>query len=917
MLASDEHNFDQSGARFYCEKAQSVDPQNPAVFSLKEKLLSYDPSKVTKLILSELETRPTDVNIRVRLLRHLLQNNQVKEAFNHVNEIEQKNLSLFCGNLNWYEVVVEVLLRYQQESSQNLSWEYWILFVSALDKLVALSLDERLMNIKNSSEYVSAVFKFDQTLKIATENIKSCPDKYLIQEFLNHYKGQLCFHLATLIYKQGKKDLIEYREAFVISLPVLFTAYHTQPADLQSMWLNHTAENRRIQVQRWHREAAYRCSQAGHILLSAAKDRKSTVLEKAAQGTSGMWREQLFKRVFVTRDQHSKIKSSFFTTCEELVDVVIRLPDFNDLLKYDETAQLEYPDSLHHYIWIGLNLKLPLFKCSMFDGLQYSVKNLSICSAESLNVLDIQAFLYCAILSAQSHLEESKSMIIYNPNKLQTLPASITEHLGTINQSKWLQAAYKMYKNEYKSNFNEIRLTLIRGIEVVRCVGHHGLDVKMLIVLANTFAERAKLLTKQSEIEFNEARAELYWKTALHLLEKLKNNQAISYTPNRLFEYKSREMSPSEIAKHIDNGKLFNGTQLMKKKDYERASKLFEQLKDPYASFYQAQIYKMMADEQTNQSKENLTSEMRSQNIILLSKARDYLYLTLDRLRDPAVDKQHPLNIQLGTEIEKIERLLSRIEPDVSLNRNECDGMSDENTSSLGSMPEQIGSNYNTNQSFFNGNSPRQDNLHTSYRNDNSFIRREARPSPERLDAQIRQLTASKDAAINNILEQNKFMVESHRNLVEELSGFKDAVNALTSTVNELKTIKHSIDELKSIKQSVDELKVAVDDLQNFRNVSDVVYEMKKEIAEMRKDGKFKNNQLSEEDLYVLDEDYGADYNINTGHVANLNPSLYPNIGRLPAGSSLGYAAAPLYPGMYSMYPYPGLGLPQAGNYFS
>jgi len=85
-------------------------------------------------------------------------------------------------------------------------------------------------------------------------------------------------------------------------------------------------------------------------------------------------------------------------------------------------------------------------------------------------------------------------------------------------------------------------------------------------------------------------------------------------------------------------------------------------------------------------NKESLTSEMRSQNIILLSKARDCLYLTLDRLREPSIDKSHPLNAELGTEIEVIERMLSRIDPDNCHNRNECDGMSDENISSVGSV---------------------------------------------------------------------------------------------------------------------------------------------------------------------------------------------------------------------------------------
>lgn len=320
-------------------------------------------------------------------------------------------------------------------------------------------------------------------------------------------------------------------------------------------------------------------------------------------------------------------------SCQQLVDITIRLPELDVTVKYDETAELVHPDSLHHFIWTCLNQQFSTFRCISFSGLNYSIKHLNNCGAETINILDIESFIYCATFCAQSELEEQKQQVYYNPDKPTVLPASVTEQLGTVNQAKWLTAAYKMYKNEYSSDLGDLRSCLIRGIGVVRCTGHHGLDVKLLVALANTFSERAKNLSKHTEVEFNEARAELYWRAALPLLEKMKNNQAVSYGSNRLFEFKTKKMTPAEILLHIDEGRLFNGMQFMKKKEYEKAISLFESIQNPYASFYQALIYKTMADEQVNQNKENVTSEMRSQRVILLSKARDCFYLTLDRLR--------------------------------------------------------------------------------------------------------------------------------------------------------------------------------------------------------------------------------------------------------------------------------------------
>lgn len=912
LLASDNVNFDQSGVRYFCEKAQSIDPNNPSIFLLKEKLIlseGKDPGDVTKLLLKEVEERPRDINRRIRLLRHYLQNNQIKEAYEHVRNVDER-----VHLISWYEIAAEVLVKYQHDTIQKkLNWQFWMLLIGVLEKLVELTLDERSINIKSNSGYVNNLFNFDQSLKIAAENIQDCPDKNLVQEFLNHYRGQLCLHFITLVYKQAKQELIKYKEATQITLPLLFAAYQMQPADLQSLWISHTSETNKRLVKRWNREASFRCSQTGHMLLSVSKDRKSTVLERAAQCSSGLWREQLLKRIFITRDHQSKIKSSYFATCNQLVELAIRLPEINELVKYDDAAQLVYPDSLHHYIWIGLNRTLPSFKCTVFDGLPYSIKNLNNCSAESLSVLDVQAFIYCAILCAQQQIEDQKYNIYYPSDKPNVIPAAVTSQLGTQNQSKWLLSAYKMFTNDYSSDYSEVRLTLIRGIETIRCAGNHGLDVKVLVTLAKIFAERSKTLDKPTEIEQNDWRAELYWKTALPLLEKLKNNQTLSYAPNRLFECKTKEMSLSEIQTYIDDGRLFNAIQLMKKKDYEKALTMFDGLKDPYASFYQAQIYKMKAEEQTSRNKESVTSEMRSQNIILLSRARDCLYLTFDRLRDPSVDRRHLLNTQLGTEIDKIERMLSRIDPDTCLNRNECDGMSDENMSSLGSTGDHFNYTYG-NSSFLNGNmTPKNENLNlnsTPLRLDTS--RREARPSPERLDAQLRQLLASKDTAVNHILEQNKFMMESHRALLDEIRGFKDAVNNLTSTVDEMKGFKATIGEIKELQKSVDDLKNSVDDL---KNVTDDVLKMKKEIAELKKDTlKIKSNQISDEDLYGLDEEYNNDYSaaINS-NIAGLSTNLYPTLGRLPQPNPLPYGPA-LYHSMYPMLHYPGLGLPQAGE---
>lgn len=863
----------------------------------------------------------------------MLDYNKLALAYEHVSEIEEKNLPIFADHLVWYETVAKILVRYKNENIKNtsLTWQFWMLIVSVFDKLVALCLDENISSSKNLSDCVRAIFNLDQTLSAAADNINSqCMEKQLTQEFLIHYRAQLCFHIATLIFKQAKKDQIKYKEAINFTIPLCLISYHSQPIELQCVWLEHATDSTRKLAHRWHREAAYRCSQAGHTLLSLVRERRSTFGDRVAHLSAGAWRDRIYKNIFITRDQQLKIKTSYFVNCLQLEEVTNRLPDNVDLVRYDETAQLVHPNSLHHMIWIGLNIQPVKFNCIVFDGLQYSVRNLSNCAAETLNLLDIQAFLYCSIFCAQANLEESKHLIYYNQEKPAVLPAAITEPYGTLNQTKWFSCVHKMYSNESGSDLSDIRVTLIKGIEIIRCAGTHGLDVKLLVLLANTFAQKAKTLSKPSEIEYTEARAELYWKTAIPMLEKIRNNQAISYPTKRWFDYRGKDISPSELNMYIEDGKLFSAVQLMKKKEHEKALQMLESLKNPYASFYQAQTYKLLADDQMSHHRENVTSEMRSQHIILLSKARDCYYLTLDRLREPAVDRKHPLNAELGTEIEKIERLLSRIDPDICANRNECDGMSDENVSSVGSVGEHVNvtsSNYlmSASNSYHLGNmsTPRHDH-HSTYRiggmgaiGDSSMMmnssRREARPSPERLDAQLRQMAAAKDATYQHILDQHRIIMDTHRSLVDELRGFKEAVHGLTS----------SVDEIRNVKKSVEELKTVSDDIQNMK---EQIYEIKKDLADLKKDtNKLKSTQINEEDLYALEEEYGVDYNINQAAGTsgfNSAAALYPNFPQRLQGAAAAAAAAAtaniysgqgLY-GMYPMYPpYGGLGLSQPG----
>lgn len=53
---------------------------------------------------------------------------------------------------------------------------------------------------------------------------------------------------------------------------------------------------------------------------------------------------------------------------------------------------------------------------------------------------------------------------------------------------------YKTYMKQTSGNISDMRLKLRKGIETIRVIGHHGLHVKLIVLLAKLFQERVSIL---------------------------------------------------------------------------------------------------------------------------------------------------------------------------------------------------------------------------------------------------------------------------------------------------------------------------------------------------------------------------------------------------------------------------------------
>ena len=168
----------------------------------------------------------------------------------------------------------------------------------------------------------------------------------------------------------------------------------------------------------------------------------------------------------------------------------------------------------------------------------------------------------------------------------------------------------------------------------------------------------------------------------------------------------------------------------------EEAQRLLQAIIDPYASYYQGLLFKEMAEEELR--KGATVYESRSAANVLLNKSKDAFYITLDRLRSPGMERFHPLDQKLTDVIEKVETKLGSL-TNLSVANGHTTDEDEESEEREFTTPQQTTStphrrNVTQLTSGWRNGTP------ISNRIDASNARLEARPSPERLDAQLRQM---------------------------------------------------------------------------------------------------------------------------------------------------------------------------------
>lgn len=481
LVLSDEPSQTPAKLRFWCDLAESQHVQHETVVQLKMRLLQRDnftPHQVDDMLQKEIAAQPTSISLRCQMVKHMLDQNRLDDAFKYVYELEQKQNEFFSHSLDWYNTIQQVLAKLTNANLTS-NWTYWLMSVSTIERQTYLTLcasGQSFSSATNLSDCSALLLQFDQTLEKASKTVAGlCPDHQLAAQFLAHFRGQLCLHAATLIFKRETLQKTHWREIQRNTLPLLLLASNAGVVSTDEKWVGNSTESIQQLIRLWHRESSFRCLQSGRSLLASIDTSKESttlanirkicndrtqcttpaeLLDQIRQYCSDSdWRRNIYRSLFTGgsgTEQSTKQSTSFLVQSTQLAEPTYALPRVTQLETCAESAQWLRPSSLDHQVYLALGAPiLADYRCNVFGGLNSSVANLAHCGAESLSQLDVDSVLAAATLQTELRLSTERSIYEVNANRAGDQlhrPFAIVAHsLTTEEQTAWWLAAYKVW----------------------------------------------------------------------------------------------------------------------------------------------------------------------------------------------------------------------------------------------------------------------------------------------------------------------------------------------------------------------------------------------------------------------------------------------------------------------------------------
>ncbi|KFB38061.1 AGAP002982-PA-like protein [Anopheles sinensis] len=712
LLLMDENlSKNLSKAKHWCDLAESERINHEAVLNLKLKVANKDATTdkkmVKDIILKEIIARPLDPSLRVRLVDYFIDEKKLDEAFKYCFELEMKFSESFLQSIEWTNGVANLLAKYSESpAGQQKHWNYYLLLAIVLDRQIYLNLlaDSTMETIKRSNmkEVAHKLYELDQTLRqVAEKGRNAAPQKQMAHEYLRHYRGQLLLYSASLLFKGTTQDQTgtnvgRSRDTTKKCLALLLLAYQCGVPDPDEQWLKQSNESTRHVMAFWNKQAAFRCCQAGSTVLSCVEESVDvSVLAQIQSVTESKvwttaddlinqvrqlcsdpgWRKQVFRSLYPSGDPSAKASSASYFVQDGTAfgEPLYVLPKREQLDLYLELAQPLYPSSLPYLVYLGLVMgteNLSDLRCKAFPRLNFSTNNLDNCNLETLNQLDMDSFLYCAILVAQSNLDGARQHLHHQQQGRPSLlpAANLIPLLCEDNKIDWWSTAYHLIRSstakDAAASVAEQRQLLQHGLQAIRGTGAPLCDVIVLLKLGQVLAKRASgsTLITAEERRYVECRAEAVYRAGVLLWKIRSESSSLGTGSGMFFKYGIESYDcQQETVKLAETAITFLASVYFKHGRYEEFTQDFGGIPLPFAAYFRAEAFRKLDESNKTPLKaKKFYSE----------RARECIRQTQRYLELPYIDRNHPLNFVVQNELKRLSSLNDSLDGSLNTSAN-------------------------------------------------------------------------------------------------------------------------------------------------------------------------------------------------------------------------------------------------------
>uniref|UniRef100_A0A3B4UK30 E3 SUMO-protein ligase RanBP2 n=1 Tax=Seriola dumerili TaxID=41447 RepID=A0A3B4UK30_SERDU len=647
-----------SRAEFWVEKAAKLLPGNPAIFNLKERLLSRQGqqgwNRLFDLLQAELAARPGDTHVNVKLVQLFCQDGRLDEAVKHCLAAEKRGM--LSHSLDWYTVVVRTLQEYLAQpsvsSNEKMCRRLQRELLLAHCSLLRITLSESIMEPSRD-----ALRSFDQAMQTLSSVAGRHTDE--LCEVFVEMRGHLYLHAATLLLKLAQDRQQTWRVVIDLAALCYLLAYQV-PRPKPKVTKRDQSAPPLLELL-----ANDRQSQAGHMLLNLSTDSSTLIREVVEAFGNRSGQDSLFELLF---GPQASTGSSFIAN-DDIRSINTTAPELSQLAKWDTGSILLHGGDLQHLSWLGLQWTLlaqrPALRdwlAQLFPRLTLETSKLDTNAPESICLLDLEVFLQGVVFCSHCQLQETAKISsgmnqqqhqqLYEP---RCLPLPLLRLLTTDRQREWWDAIYSLiHKRAAPSMSAKLRMIVQHGLSTLRAGEKHGLQPALAIHWAQCLSQTGDGVNSYYDQKEYIGRSVHYWKVVLPLLERIKNRRSIPEPLDPLFiHFPSKDIQISSVKGYEEEFKIAYATLLDIEGRTEEAIATLETINNMSSVWHLAQIYQRLSEEASNG-----VEETQDRCITFLRKFRTYLSKIynanaddIDKLpvsMEEVVDLLNDVNQQLG-----------------------------------------------------------------------------------------------------------------------------------------------------------------------------------------------------------------------------------------------------------------------------